>query len=130
MDVNQWSLIASLNIPRRNAAAAAHVNSVFVFGGCNNKYLDSVEQYDVLTDSWTVLQAKLTVARSELAAAYLDNCIYLFGGSNEENWDKAGRASECFDLTQLQFTVLQPLQAQLYGMAAASVVVTAEQVIT
>ncbi len=112
------------------AAAAVHLDSVYVFGGRNDEnILNSVEQYNFIADSWTVLPAKLTVARDQLAAAYLDESIYLFGGLNNNYEKEAGTACECFNLKKLQLTVLQPLQEQLYSMAAASVVVTAKQVI-
>lgn len=131
VQLNQWSPIASLNIPRREAAGAAHLNSVFVFGGnSGRKFLDSVEMYDVLTDKWTLLEAQLSVARDHLAAACVDNCVYLFGGKNPVKINETSKITECFDFTTLQFTQVPSLHIRLHSLAAASVVLTEHQVRT
>ncbi len=130
VQLNQWSSIASLNKPRRDAAAAAHSHSVFVFGGYNPDVglLDEIEEYNTAADKWTVLQARLTVARYQLAAAYLDDSIYMFGGYNDNKLVEASSATECFNVQTKQIKTSSSLLTQSYLSVATSVTLTAEQV--
>lgn len=132
VELEKWSCIAPLKRARQHAAAAAHSNSVFVFGGDSNNrndYLDDVEQYDIGADTWTILEARLAIARSKLAATYLDGRIYLFGGFNNSQID-ASFCSECFDVKLSEFVDSPCLRLAngLRGLAAASVVATTRQV--
>ena len=132
LDVNlgQWSTIASLNNPRNGAAGAAHLNSVFVFGG-NHEYkiVNSIEQYDLIANMWTILQVQQPVAlHRQMSAACLDSCIYLFkhffDEYNPEKWNV-----ECFDLTTLQFKqVRQVMDLRIHPTVVATVSVTADKV--
>lgn len=126
---DEWQKIAALNKARKYAAAAAHADSVFVFGGQSDKFLDDVEQYNTATNKWTVLSARLKVARSFLAAACLDDCIHVLGGFNLLKLAEASSAVEHFDLRTKQFTKVSresKLHTPSYAMAATSV--TAEHV--
>ena len=52
---NSWKKIAGMNEARAFAACAAYRGNIIVSGGCNNDYnlLNTVESYDVITDSWS-----------------------------------------------------------------------------
>lgn len=47
--------------PRKNASACALTSdTIYVFGGTSNKKTcDSIEQYSVASDTWTLLKIKL-----------------------------------------------------------------------
>ena len=131
VQLNQWSKIASLNKPRQYAAAAAHSDSVFVFGGFNNVdgYLDEIEQYDTAADKWTVLQARLSIARELIAAACLDDNVYLFGGLNDKKLVEAGSTAECFSVKDKNIKKTEPVHKPAWGSVATSLVWTKNKVI-
>jgi hypothetical protein len=131
VQLNQWSSIASLNKPRSRAAAAAHSDSVFVFGGISDVdgYLVEIEQYDTAADKWTVLQARLSVARQLIAAACLDDNVYLFGGQNENKLIEAGSTAECFSVKEKKIKTTEPVHKPAYGSVAASLVWTKNKVL-
>jgi len=132
VQLNQWSEIASLNKPRYYAAAAAHSDSVFVFGGVNDvvAYLDEIEQYDTAADKWTVLQARLSVARQLIAAACLDDNVYLFGGQSDYRVIEAGSTAESFGVEEKRLNTSTPVHKPAYSSVAASLVVTNSKVMT
>ena len=52
--IDQWNMIAELNIPRLRSCAAAVGHRIYVFGGyLHGSYLDSVECYDSRKGTWT-----------------------------------------------------------------------------
>ncbi|MGE0191558.1 MAG: Ig-like domain-containing protein [Planctomycetota bacterium] len=77
-------LAGTLDTPREQAAAAlAPTGNVFVFGGRDGSgnALASIEKYDPLTDTFTLLPASLSVARARAQAVVLANgAIALVGG--------------------------------------------------
>jgi N-acetylneuraminic acid mutarotase len=80
LSANKWSSVASLNKPRRYAAAATVDDVVFVFGGRDAR--DDVEQYDAAADTWTLLTYTMPVGRQSLAVACVNSSVYLLGGYN------------------------------------------------
>lgn len=116
------TLIASLNTPRAEAAAATDGQHVYVFGGLttDGKDLDSAEQYDATGDKWTMVQATMSVARRELAAVCSSGRIYLIGGS--ARWGViSSRLVESFDPAEQRFSKVEQLPLQRWGHGAVSV---------
>lgn len=88
---NRWEAKASLSTPRQFAAATALDGKIYVFGGDDGRgssktrqnFLDSVEIYDPLQDTWTPGKP-MPVRRAGLAATVLKGQIYLFGGDFQD----------------------------------------------
>lgn len=90
---NTWRSRASMPTARTHLVAVTGSNGkIYVIGGCKsllppntiycNSVSDDVEEYDPLTDSWTV-RAKMPTPRYWLAAAaYGNGKIYAIGGYN------------------------------------------------
>ena len=85
---NTFKPIASINVEKIGHALVS-MNDKFVFsiGGYNdkNKYLNSIEKYDLETDVWTIVDNKLNVARMYHQAVAYKHYVYVFGGSTRNN---------------------------------------------
>ncbi|MDP6597310.1 MAG: kelch repeat-containing protein, partial [Candidatus Poribacteria bacterium] len=87
-----WTLKANIPTPRSAIAAEAVDGKIFAFGGVGrlNKWWDAVvkdgpflnvvEEYDPVTDTWT-RKADMSIARSSMASAVVDGKIYVIGGA-------------------------------------------------
>ena len=82
-----WITLTQMPTARAGAAAAVIDDGIFVIGGrqstsgpCSGgPYLDTVEKYDIDTDTWSAV-ALLPNQRSDLAAVAHGGKIYVFGG--------------------------------------------------
>lgn len=83
--LKSWTSTASLNSGRLGAAVVAAGNHLYVIGGWNGDYLNSVEiaaiQPDGTLSSW-LYTSPLTVKRSFHAAVVADGYLYVLGGSD------------------------------------------------
>ncbi|HEY9060570.1 MAG TPA: kelch repeat-containing protein [Pseudobacteroides sp.] len=81
---------ASKDIMKEARAGAAVVEGsngkIYVIGGYNGSYLDTVEEFDILTGKWTE-RAQMITPRSGLGAAFIDGKVYAIGGTNESPLD-------------------------------------------
>jgi len=85
--LDAWTTLASMNTARAGAAAAVIDDGIFVIGGrqstsgpCSGgPYLDTVEKYDIDTNTWSPV-APLPNQRSDMAAVAHGGKIYVFGG--------------------------------------------------
>jgi|GEM_PF-1330019 len=68
---------------RQWPAAAAYDGKIYTFGGANiyGEVRDTIDVYDVATDTWTAGIARLPQPTVGLAATAFGEMIYLFGGS-------------------------------------------------
>lgn len=117
---SKWLPIAPMKTARYCAAAAVFTDKAFVFGGCDaaSDYA-TVEEYDVKTGNWTLLEMQMAVGRSELAAARIGNRIYLVGGCRDEHKLPLSTV-DCFDPNTKQFCEAPPIAKACRGLAAAS----------
>lgn len=77
---NLWSPVASMQIPRRNAAAVTVGEKIIVVGGYSGtEVLRSVEVYDPAADKWSE-RPSLCAARSHASAVLYNSQMYVFGG--------------------------------------------------
>ena len=88
-----WSRLADVPYPidmmRRQAegrqwpAAAAYGGKIYLFGGSSiqGAVRDTIDVYDIATDTWTAGIAHLPVAVCGASAATFGDIIYVFGGS-------------------------------------------------
>src|SRR5712692_9426928 len=85
--LNAWTTLAPMPTARAGAAAAVIDDGIFVIGGrqstggpCSGgPYLQTVEKYDIDTDTWSPA-AQLPTPRSDLAAVARGGKIFVFGG--------------------------------------------------
>ena len=68
---------------RQWLAAAAYGEKIYTFGGANiyGEVRDTIDVYDVATDTWTAGIARLPQPTVALTATAFGEAIYLFGGS-------------------------------------------------
>ncbi|HEX9222464.1 MAG TPA: kelch repeat-containing protein [Candidatus Acidoferrales bacterium] len=84
---DMWTPLMPMTTARAGAAAAVIDDGIFVIGGrkstngpCSGgPYLQTVEKYDIDTDTWSPV-AQLPSARSDLAAVAHGGKIFVFGG--------------------------------------------------
>lgn len=93
LDTGSWESLAPLPYPidmmkrcaegRQWTAAAAHEGKIYVFGGANlnGDARDTIDVYDIASDTWTAGAAHLPEPIVGLSAATVGDTIYLFGGS-------------------------------------------------
>src|SRR5713101_7560380 len=88
--LNAWTTLAPMPTARAGAAAAVIDDGIFVIGGrqstsgpCSGgPYLQTVEKYDIDTDTWCFV-APLLTPRSDLAAVAHGGKIFVFGGCSD-----------------------------------------------
>ena len=104
-----WTRCADMNEPR-SAHCATFVNdtSMYVLGGDvddGNTILDSIEQYDTVTDSWTNV-GRLIHATYHAACAVHKTSIYVIGGGTQSG--EYLRRVQVFDAARKLCTELAP----------------------
>ncbi|XP_077295644.1 kelch-like protein 1 isoform X2 [Arctopsyche grandis] len=101
---------------RLDFAATVIDDQVFVIGGKNNKYkvLNSVERYDLVTNTWTNVAHMLT-PRYNHVIAVVGKEIYAIGGSDEKN---TLNTMEIYDTQQDKWTVAPPMKEKRSVCAA------------
>ncbi|ESP01319.1 hypothetical protein LOTGIDRAFT_157498 [Lottia gigantea] len=83
--LNQWSRLPDLLVPRSGLSACHARGTLYVIGGRNNSpdgNMDSAsaDMYDTLRNAWTP-RTPMTVPRNRVGVAVIDNMIYAVGGS-------------------------------------------------
>ena len=88
-----WKRLADLPYPidlmarkaegRQWSAAAAHAGKIYLFGGANldGVVRDTIDVYDIASDTWTAGIATLPEPICAMSAATVGDRIYLFGGA-------------------------------------------------
>ncbi len=83
-----WTSLADMPTGRAGLGVAVVGNAIYAIGGrtgaspCSGGTLDTVERYDIATDTWSTV-ASLPSARSDLAAVAHGGRIYVFGGCTD-----------------------------------------------
>jgi hypothetical protein len=91
-DTNSWTSLANLPgaITEAGAAYAAVNDKIYVFGGANGSYRNTVYIYDIALDSWTT-GANMPTPSIDVGAAYYSSNqrIYIIGGgfSLDQTWE-------------------------------------------
>ena len=81
--MNRWERIANLNQRRCTAPAIVFEDSyIYVLGGYEGSgRIDSIEQYDVASDQWSVLPIKFPLSvEAETATLISNNEVIILGG--------------------------------------------------
>eukprot|EP01084_Bolivina_argentea_P303886 524756_1 len=85
---NQWINKTSLNVARHqfgcsiNGEIENETQNLYVFGGQNTDgtYIDSIEKYSILDDTWSELNATLQISRGLFQCIFVVQYIYCVGG--------------------------------------------------
>jgi N-acetylneuraminic acid mutarotase len=114
-----WTRLADLPYPidimarraegRMWLAAASYAGKIYTFGGSNlnDEVRDTIDVYDIATDTWTAAIARLPRPVCGLSAATLGEMIYLFGGATSTDpYTPQDYVANCyaFDPTTLSIT--------------------------
>jgi len=75
-----WTAKTSMPTPQYNAAAAAVDGKIYIIGGDNSPKM--VQQYDIVTDTWTIKKPTLIEHNGSVAAA-VEGKIYVITPSND-----------------------------------------------
>jgi len=75
---NTWSKIASMNVGRFGHVVVPVGDKVFAIGGDdrNNNYMDTIEEYDMKTNTWKIMGQKLKKARSNFGFIVVPHSIF------------------------------------------------------
>ena len=85
-----WNLLPQMHHPRSCASCSLIGSEVFVVGGLDmcNRAISSIEVFNVVTHSWSVLETKSKANRVGCATLSVGRCLYIFGGhTNVEVYD-------------------------------------------
>ena len=100
--------LPSMHTPRCRHCVLHYKNSVFVFGGYNDKLLKSCEQYDLQDNQWTQLPDLKEGMDCVTACIWRDKAYIVGYGCNRV---------EVFDFTSSQMSILQtPFRPSLVNM--------------
>ena len=90
---SQWSCIAEMKFPRKDAACSVFEGKIVVSGGFNN--LKSVEAYDYYENKWNYLP-NMIQGRSSHGSVSLGNKLFVIGGFNTSSCEVFGSSSKVF----------------------------------
>lgn len=99
--INNWRELAPRPAKAHGYTLAAHGNYIYAFGGFAYnegtkpawKSIDTIERYDIRTNTWTTI-GKLSKPRSSNIAATVGDKVYLVGG-----WDATPKAANDYEGT-------------------------------
>ena len=75
--VKSWTPVAPMSTPRRGLAAAVGPDGIYAIGG---EGVDTVERYDIATNTWTVMEPLVQSRYDHVAVAGRFGRIYTAGG--------------------------------------------------
>ncbi len=77
-----WTQVASLSSGRYSYASEVVNGKIYIAGGVSDKgYVDTVEEYDPLTNVWTA-KSPMPVLGLNFVSTVLDGKVYIIGGRN------------------------------------------------
>jgi N-acetylneuraminic acid mutarotase len=108
---NRWEKISCLNKARKNSSACClTADTIYIFGGAStSSHTDTIEQFSISADVWTLLKVKLPNAISFLTSFKLSATqILLLGGSAREQTRKGNSYKTnqvlMYDIMKADFT--------------------------
>ena len=106
----------TLSSPRYGHSTHRVGSKIYVIGGYNGiSFLNNVEEYNILTNTWTTKSSTLTSARAYQSSVLVDNKIYLFGGQT-----LGGLLATCevYDTSLDSFSSISSMPVALMGTMA------------
>lgn len=69
---NEWNVVAKLNTPRHRLGVAVLDGMIYAVGGSDGMiHLNSIERYDIETDTWTTLPNMVTRRMGKTTSTFL-----------------------------------------------------------
>jgi N-acetylneuraminic acid mutarotase len=107
IDANVWTPVAPMPTPLSDRAAARVGGKIYLFGGCSgvfSGFVNSVDVYDPVTDTWSTAPADMPTARAGMyAVATKGDAVYVIGG-----WDGVQpglRTNEAYHVAKDNWTI-------------------------
>ena len=108
---NYWETISSMNQARAFMSASAIQDQyVYLFGGIKDYHItNTIEKFDIITDTWISLYFKLPIPLSKHASVATNNkCIIIIGGMSADY--EPSRKNWQLDLTLAKFKDLNDMK--------------------
>ena len=116
---NTWTTEANMPTASEELASASGANGlIYVFGGYNGSYLNTVQAYNPSTNTWTTEAPMPTATESAAAATGANGLIYVFGGFNSTNGDL--NTVQAYNPVTNTWTTEAPMPTANFGLAAAT----------
>ena len=119
-----WNVLPEMPRSKRKHNSVAVGTKIYVFGGVKT---NSMEVYDTVTNSWSVMEGKFDTLRYSFATATIGNKIYAIGGMRELRHNNASCYSryletmEVYDIEQDEWTVSKSMSNRRCGCSAVVV---------
>ncbi len=115
VDANTWSQKTSMNVGRYGAFSAVIGTKLWVFGGQNSGYMNSIEYYDFILNTWILVDTATMLTPRSLGSTFVfDNKIYCVGGRSSDSYGSTV-VNEVFDPDSLTWEVKAPLPVARWG---------------
>lgn len=93
----QTTPLTHMPTPRQNFATIVVDKKIYAIGGTSRfTYIDTVEEYDPISDTWTT-KKEMPTARQDAAVAEVDGFIHVLGGQLHNYEDNITSAHERYD---------------------------------
>ena len=115
-NLGYWTTKTAMPTARRELASSVVNGKIYVFGGNNGSYKNTVEEYDPATNTWTT-KASMPTARSFISSSVVNGKIYVFGGNNGSNLNTV----EEYDPATNTWTTKANMPTARYGISSSVV---------
>ncbi|XP_054153106.1 uncharacterized protein LOC128951849 [Oppia nitens] len=108
-EANEWMFSNPMSVARDFLELVAHDNCLYAIGGSNNNnFVQSVEKYDPIRKTWTVMANMSTVRSSFGAVSFMDK-IYVCGGRVDDG-DQSLNTCEAYDSQENKWSPIASMQ--------------------
>ena len=102
----EWTEVSSMNTKRRACALIYFQDKLWVNGGMNTTYMETIEIYDLAENRWTINDTKLLSQRAQHGALVHNKKFFVIGG---ENKDGVLSSVEIYSSETNQFSFVSPM---------------------
>lgn len=118
---DRWDIRAPMILPRADHCMVVHKNKLYVCGGWhedetngNRVIVETVDVYDILSNSWKVL-THMPTPRYHAGAVVIDDKLYVIGGFHSDvMFDRATGVIECYSFEDDNWTSIQPYPQDIW----------------
>ncbi|XP_077292018.1 kelch-like protein 6 [Arctopsyche grandis] len=118
LHTKQLTDLAPMNKERCNSKSVIINERIFVIGGLYLNSVDTVEEYNIIENSWKIV-ASMKKYRHRHASVVYKGKIYVFGGYSDSYSTLS--SVEVYDPNANQWTMLRPMKWERYGLTAVVV---------
>jgi hypothetical protein len=80
-----WQTVTTIPANIKGFGAVGYNSKIYIIGGYDDDYLNTVQVYDITTNSWSSI-VPMNEKRDQPAVLCIDNKIYAFGGRNNSGF--------------------------------------------